>query len=152
MQEKQFKRLEIYWIWVLLMEWSLLKREQMLLILPLEARLLIDGDYEWDAVTEEVREALVDAFSFSERAFSQPVTSAEVLNIIHDVEGVIAVDLEKLHLVDGIGKPVGKPLSTILSAQAAALNTEEENSADRFLPAELLLINESGITFSEMED
>jgi len=117
----------------------------------LHAKLLIDPDYEWDTVTGDIKEALVDAYSFAKRAFSQPVTSAEVLNIIHDVPGLIAVDLEKLHLVDAYGKQVGKSLSTILPARTASLNPNAGDSSDHFSPAELLLINEPGITFSEME-
>lgn len=116
----------------------------------LEAKLLIDSDYEWDTVTGAVNKALIDAYSFSKRGFSQAVTSAEVINIIHDVPGVVAVDLNKLHRVDALGKQIGKARATILPARSASLNPNAGDSSDRFSPAELLLINKSGITFSEM--
>ena len=118
----------------------------------LEAKLLIDSDFEWDIVTGDIKEALVDAYSFNKRAFSQPVTSAEVLNIIHDVQGVIAVDLDKLYLVDAVGQQVGEAISTVLPARTASLNPDAGDRSDRFLPAELLLINEPGISFVEMDN
>ena len=71
-----------------------------------------------------IQQALAETFSFVKRAFGQPVTAAELLSVIHQVPGVIAV---------------------LLNAPAVlpALTARRENG--EILPAQLLLINESGI-------
>jgi hypothetical protein len=115
------------------------------------AKVLIDPAYEWEDMKSEIESALVDRFSFKGRAFGQPVTAAEVVNIIHDIEGIVAVDLEKLYVVDENGEPLGALMSSLLPARAARPNPKRAGAnPQKFLPAELLLINESGITLTEM--
>jgi predicted phage baseplate assembly protein len=116
-----------------------------------DARVLIDPAYEWEDVKSEIESVLVDRFSFNERAFGQPVTAAEAVNIIHDIEGVVAVDLERLYVVGETGEPVGALLSSVLPARTARPNPEPTGAIpQKILQAELLLINESGITLTEM--
>lgn len=118
----------------------------------LEARVLIDQAYLWEDVKVAIEDALVAAFGFTARSFGQPASSAEILNIVHDIVGVVAVDLEKFYVIDDAGQPVGELLSSVLSAQNARPNPDPLTvQVQRFLPAELLLINEAGITLTEME-
>lgn len=57
----------------------------------------VDPDYETDAVLAAVEQALRDDFAFAARAFGQPVALSEVIMTIQNVEGVIAVDVDKLY-------------------------------------------------------
>ena len=93
-----------------------------------------------------MRDALEAAFAFDERQFAQPVTGGEIMALIHDEAGVVAVDLDELHVVDDDGNPVDDVLSMVLTAETARWNS----TATAILPAELLLVNPSGITLSEL--
>jgi hypothetical protein len=123
-------------------------------IFDVKARLLVDEDYAWEAVKSQARDALVSAFSFQARAFGQFVTAAEIVNILHGVKGVEAVDLDKLYVVDASGNPEGELFSAVLPARTARPNPDSKAAVEgadptqrrRFLPAELLLINPFGIT------
>lgn len=116
-----------------------------------EAKVQIDPAYRWADVKAAIESTLNDRFSFATRTFGQPVTSAEIINIIHEVAGVVAVDLEKLYRVDETGQPVVPLLSSVLAAQTARPNpTPTSANPARFLPADLLLINAAGITLVEM--
>ncbi len=64
----------------------------------LMARLKVDEPtYERAAVHAAVETALRDRFSFTARAFAQPVALSEVVAVIQEVAGVIAVDVEELY-------------------------------------------------------
>jgi predicted phage baseplate assembly protein len=63
-------------------------------VLPDPAYLLAD-------VLAAVRAALSGAFSFSARAFGQPVAASEVVAVGQAVPGVVAVDLDRLAAPDG---------------------------------------------------
>jgi len=52
---------------------------------------------------QEVEAALRDRFSFAAREFGQPVTLSEVIAVMQDVAGVIAVDVDRLYRTDGVG-------------------------------------------------
>jgi predicted phage baseplate assembly protein len=114
----------------------------------LKASLLIDEAYRWQDVEAAVQKAIKTAFAFNKRGFSQPVTAAEVIDLIHDQRGVVAVDLDELYVVDEDGNPVGEVLSTVLTAETARWNASET----AILPAELLIVNPGGIKLSEMKD
>lgn len=64
----------------------------------IKAGVLIDQQYLTEDVLAQVKASLINAFSFENRNFGQPVTAAEVLLIMQTVEGVVAVDLDKLEL------------------------------------------------------
>jgi len=118
----------------------------------LDARVLMDPAYEWEDVKSQIESALAGGFSFAKRAFGQSVTQAEVVSVIHGVQGVVAVDTEKLYVLGETGLPAGDPLSSVLPARTARPNTAPTpERPGRFLPAELLLINEFGIRLTEME-
>ena len=76
------------------------------LTFALEVTVQYDGTYLEEKVQAGIGDALKDAFSFEKRSFGQPVTAAEIFATIHQVEGVIAVDLNALYAKTTAGKPV----------------------------------------------
>jgi len=116
----------------------------------LKAKLLIDAAYRWDDVSAAVQAVLQQAYTFERRAFAEAVTAAQLMATIHGVDGVTAVDLDELYPVDEFGAPTGALDQSVLIAESARPRTAPVDLNDRFLPAELLLINEFGITLEEM--
>jgi len=66
------------------------------LTFSLQATVLVDPRYITDEVVANVQARLLDAFSFANRNFGQPVTGAEVVTVMQAVAGVVAVELESL--------------------------------------------------------
>lgn len=93
----------------------------------LSANLKIHPDYITDKVLVAVGTSLQNAFSFTERGFGQAVHYSEVVAVIQAVEGVIAVDIDKLHRADdptaGLNYtiPASMPVTTEGSVTAAEL-------------------------------
>ncbi|PXF58098.1 MAG: putative baseplate assembly protein [Candidatus Methanogaster sp.] len=114
----------------------------------IEADILIDERHLADDVLAEVRATLKDSFSFENRDFGQPVTAAEVLSIMQAVDGVVAVDLNKLE-PDAASMAVHESVSptTILPSGDARVDD------GTILPAELLLLNTDteGVTLTELK-
>lgn len=107
----------------------------------LAAKLLIDKHFASDEVRKAVIAVVQSAFSFATRAFAESVTKSEVLAVMQKVPGVIAVDLDSLHLSSS---PVS--LESRLAARSA--DWDEAHAAIR--GAELLLVNPREINLSEM--
>jgi predicted phage baseplate assembly protein len=57
-----------------------------------------DPAYIEEKVLKEIETALRSAFSFNAREFGQPVTLSEVIAVIQNVKGVVAVDIDRLYL------------------------------------------------------
>ena len=112
-----------------------------------KARVSIDSRFIRETVEARIRNALRSAFSFEARDFGQVVTEAEVIAEIHEVEGVIAVNLTALYT--GSYDPARDDVITPLPAATASW----DNINSRAEPAELLLINPgpNGVTFEENE-
>lgn len=104
----------------------------------LSAKLRLDERYVREAVIDQVKTVLLEAFSFARRDFGQGVSAAEAIALIQPVAGVIAVDLDTLHRTD---KPT--KLSSYVGAAIAQWNPNQ--SPPQVTPAELLLINPVGI-------
>jgi hypothetical protein len=102
-----------------------------------EAKIKVDEAFDREKVFDDGAGALVDAFSFHARRFGQAVTGSEILTTLQGVEGVVAVDLDKLHLSDQPAELLHR-----LPARIAGAVTEA---------SELLTINPDAITFSEMK-
>jgi predicted phage baseplate assembly protein len=66
----------------------------------LAAGVQIDPNYINEKVIAAVTEELRKRFSFDARDFGQPVTRGEVVTVIQNVRGVVAVDLDKLYRTD----------------------------------------------------
>jgi Baseplate J-like protein/Repeat of unknown function (DUF346) len=107
--------------------------------------ILIDQPtYLPSVVMAGVTSALTTAFAFAQRSFAQPVTAAEILELIQGVPGVIAVDLTQLYLTsDTTG-----PSQTEPPAFLPSLPARFQNNAIQ--PAQLLLLNPLGVTLTEM--
>jgi predicted phage baseplate assembly protein len=103
----------------------------------LAATVMYDPAYLPEAVRARVEAALHNAFAFARRAFGQPVTAAEVISVIQQSEGVVAVDLDALHI-----STENPGLAAVLPARTA----RRDNGA--ILPAQLLLLNASGISIT----
>jgi hypothetical protein len=112
------------------------------------ARVAVDPRYVTDKVLAEVQSHLRASFAFEARDFAQSVTAAEVIKLIHEMAGVVAVDIDKL-----------APYSETASAPAAAPGARSvpafrarwNQTTREFEPAELLLINPVGIDLKEMD-
>jgi len=113
----------------------------------LEAGVLIDPRHVAEEVLARVEADLRWTFSFENRNFGQFVTAAEVLAVIQAVEGVIAVDLDKLKRDDA--PKIGTSLKSVLEAERARIDKE----SGAILPAELLLLNPAakGVSFKELK-
>ena len=104
----------------------------------LTASLKIDPDRRDEVVLEAVKKALQTHFSFEMRSFGQSVTVSEVIQVMHSIQGVIAVDVDGLYRTDGKGGDGTKqPLSAAIpqacaetEAMAAELLTIDLNFLD----------------------
>jgi hypothetical protein len=113
----------------------------------ISAKVLIDGRYEWEKVKPQIETRLKTEFSFEKRAFGQPVTAAELMQVIHHIDGVIAVDIDELYkTTPEESASAGSVFNTVLDAHIARF----DKTANAILAAELLLIHEFGIQLSEM--
>jgi len=66
----------------------------------LEAKILVQNDREFEKVRPNVEEQLRNKFSFENRQFGQDVTLSEIMTVIQQVDGVVAVDIDKLYVVN----------------------------------------------------
>ena len=113
------------------------------------ARLVIDPRRIAADVQAAVEERLREAFGFERREIAQSVTPSEVVARIHEVEGVLGVDLETLaEYSEDAAPPIpsGQPVDPIVARRARWNAT-----ARAFEPADLLLINPVGITIEVLE-
>ncbi len=68
----------------------------------LEGKIKIHPDYLPEKVQIEIEQSLKKSFSFDARSFGQPVNQSEVVAVIQNVIGVVAVDLDKLYRSDAL--------------------------------------------------
>jgi uncharacterized phage protein gp47/JayE len=109
------------------------------LLFSLAARILVDERYLTSDVFAAVTAALMESFSFEQRSLGQSVRKSEVLAVIQNVAGVIAVDLDALYP----SEQAGALNDTLIASRAAWAN-------DVFAPAELLTLHPAGIVLTEM--
>jgi len=110
-------------------------------LFTVKARFRRHLDHRLEDVVAAQSDALRKAFHFSRRRFGQPVTAAEVITVLQNTAGVIAVDLDELMFFDAAANT--DPLATILSVRQASWSEAEP------LPAEMLTIHPLGITLEE---
>lgn len=110
-------------------------------LFTVKARFRRHLDHRLEDVVAAQSDALRKAFHFSRRRFGQPVTAAEVITVLQNTVGVVAVDLDELMFFDAAANT--DPLATILSVRQASWSEAEP------LPAELLTIHPLGITLEE---
>jgi predicted phage baseplate assembly protein len=106
-----------------------------------QAKLLVTRGYLTDKVQAAVTSAVLAAFSFRRRAFGQAVTTSELYSVMQGIEGVDAVDLDKLYLSSNAATLEGR-----LPARTAGW--DQTHTTVR--AAELLLVNSREIKLTEM--
>lgn len=67
-------------------------RERLMMVM--QARVKIHPDYEWESVSEELRETLLEQFSFASRELGQDVYLSEIFCVMDGVAGVNYVDID----------------------------------------------------------
>ena len=101
----------------------------------IEGKVTVHPDHLPDKVRADVESALRTTYSFAERRFGQPVNLSGVIATIQKVNGVVAVDVDKLYRTDW---PVSKqtPLVPRLLAESARPGMDQLP-----LASELLLLD-----------
>ena len=108
-----------------------------------EARVVVAPQYEAATVLADATARIQQAFGFDARDLGQSVTAAELLALMHQVPGVVAVDLEVL-------QPYGEGAVANVAAQAVpAFGGRWDAAARSMLPAELLLVNPAALDLVE---
>lgn len=93
----------------------------------IKAGVLVDERYTIQKVLDHVKMILKDEFSFESCDLGQSVSSSEVISCMHRVEGVIAVNLDKLELdPEGITVDIQRAIS--------AENIQLKSSLEQSLP------------------
>ena len=111
----------------------------------LTVALLIDEtNYATAVVQATVIAALTEAFSWKMRAFAQAVTEAELVTLIQSTPGVLACNLSQLYLTSDASGPKQKEPPAFLAASPARWYH------GAIQPAQLLLLNPSGVTLEGM--
>ena len=96
----------------------------------LSAALQVHPDYTSEKVLAAVEQRLHESFSFEARTFGQPVHLSEIIAVMQNVPGVVAVDVNGLYRTDQPAQ-----LSPRLEAAAPRLG------GDKVLAAELLTLD-----------
>jgi hypothetical protein len=105
----------------------------------LQAKILVDSHYVFETVKGQVEAMLQAQFSFENRQFGQPMTSAAVIAAIQQIQGIVAVDLDLLYREDQAAS-----LNTVLAAAIAS------RVGTTYYPAELLVVHPYGVTLTEL--
>ena len=130
------------------------------------ATLVVDARYARAEVHAAAMAALSAAFTFGARGFGQPVTAAELITVLQRVTGVIAAELTALAIDSGAVGPL--PPILIQQQEAVSERIDVERVAGQpgtvpamlpahiarlqggtVLPAQLLLVNPSGVRLEE---
>ncbi|AFL88424.1 hypothetical protein Terro_2519 [Terriglobus roseus DSM 18391] len=88
-----------------------------------DASIIVDPAYVSDSVLTAVKAALQSAFSFTVRAFGQPVYLSEVIAVMQSVAGVIAVDVNALYRSGTTPDLTLAPADFLAAAGASALGS-----------------------------
>lgn len=109
----------------------------------LRARLLIDPDHRERRADIEavVRSKTSRSFAFDAREFGQDVSASELISLMQDTPGVVAVQLVHLYR-----SAQGAGLAAVLEASLARWHE------GRLLPAQMLLVNAQGGIMLDLEE
>lgn len=108
----------------------------------LKANIWIDHRYIKEKVMTNVETTLNQVYSFKQRRLAQPVTKSEVMAVIQEVKGIVAVDLDELFLTGE-----ANILNSYLPARRGRWDRQQKQPA----PAELLTLSPDRITLVEMK-
>ncbi len=107
-----------------------------------EAQVKVDPRYAQDAVLAAARSALESSFGFAASSFGQIVDGSQIIRVIQEIKGVLAVDVDALFReFDPKPERTRNPTELTLSARPARLNP----LSGQLEPADLLLIAPAGI-------
>jgi hypothetical protein len=96
-------------------------RDFRLVYFHLAAKLVIDPNYLFTDVLTAAEAALRGAFSFEQRAFTQPVYDSQVMTVLQEVPGVTAVMLDRLYTGSSAQKLAMLAASTATATEGAEL-------------------------------
>ncbi len=99
-----------------------------------EARVMVDPQYEVATVLADAKARIQQGFGFDARDLGQSVTAAELLALMHQVPGVVAVDLEVL-------QPYGEAAVATAAHAVPAFGGRWNAATPGMLAAELLLVH-----------
>lgn len=77
-----------------------------LMMIVIEAGIALLPDYLWESVVVDVRNALLDGFSFEKRELGQDVLLSEIISVMQSVRGVAYVDVDAF---GGIPEKIAEP-------------------------------------------
>lgn len=105
------------------------------LTFDVKANVWTHEDYIAEDVLASAEIALLEKFSFEKRSFGQAVTASELMSVIQQIDGIVAVDLDELHFTSH---------RTDLYDRLPESISDWEVTRDK--PARLLTVNPKGIT------
>ena len=119
-------------------------------LLVISAKVRLDPDYIWEAVEPQIRNTLLERFSFRRRELGQDVVLSEVISTIQRVEGVVYVDVDTLDAIeedittsDLLQLSATLQLNTRIRAYLAQVDRTDLDLATRIRPAQLALLTAS---------
>lgn len=122
-------------------------------LLVISAAIQILPDYAWESVEPRIRAALLDKFSFDNRALGQSAFQSEAVAVMQSIAGVSYVDARIFDAVreDATAAQLAGLASSLKTqnhvlAQLARLNPDfdpatDSDPCDRILPAELVFLS-----------
>jgi hypothetical protein len=113
-------------------------------LLNVTVAVLPDPAFVAQHVLSAVGAALLSQFGWQRRAFGQPVSTAEIIAAVAAVPGVLASDVSQLYV------STDPPNSTSTEPPALLPSSGVTVGVNGIVPAELLYINQAGITVTEM--
>lgn len=118
-----------------------------------KATIKVHEDFLEDKVLQDVTATLRDAFRFERRSFGQPVSRSEVISVMHQVPGVLAVDVDGFHAGQGksSSSATKKQSKTGLKKNGILLPAPPSVKKDgTLLSAELLTLNPNSLSIGVM--
>ncbi len=120
-----------------------------LLLIVASARVQLLPDYLWEKVEPRIRAALLEAFSFDNREFGQPVLRSELISVIEAIEGVDYVDVDRFdalsqqRIVDNLenlNKTIGEEIDDRVVVDLASVDLSNA-SGPIFKPAQIAYLS-----------
>jgi hypothetical protein len=128
----------------------------------LKAKIKINTDFLQEKIFATVRNEILNNFSFEKRQFGQPVSLSEIVTVIQNKDGVIAVDVDEL-FIDETNEDT--PAELLAQSEVEQQATEQnkfkkylpsslpfyDNKLRKIRPAELLVVNPNGINLQVID-
>ena len=114
----------------------------------MEAGVLVDERYSLQKVHDHVKTLLKNEFSFENRDLGQHVSSSEAISCMHRVDGVIAVDLDRLELdPEGMASDIQRA-SPLENVQLKSRLEQSLPPVNRYLPQGKMITRSSEININ----